>query len=133
MCLTFSVFAKCTWRLWKWHTDTDAEYTDEIGKLQLKFDCRFQDFRYVESGINVFNSLRNWCWISVNRCPNGTVVLNRGSMPPKGNNFQGAWALMCFRTWKFWSINLPINTFAFTAYLNSRGLETKDNSHKGAW
>jgi len=30
-----------------------------------------------------------------------------------------------FRTWKFWSTNLPINTFAFAAYFKSGGLKQK--------
>ena len=49
--------------------------------------------------------------------------------PPKVESiyFQGTRALTRFRTRKFWSINLSKNTFAFTAYLKSGGLETKDN------
>ena len=49
----FSVFAKCTWKRWKWHTD--AEYADEIVKLQREFDRQFQDFRNLESGIKMFS------------------------------------------------------------------------------
>ena len=53
MCLTFSVFAKCTWRWWKWHTD--VENADEIANLQLECDRRFQDFCSLESGIKMFS------------------------------------------------------------------------------
>ena len=79
------VFAKCTWRWWKRHTD--AEYADKIVKLQREFDRWFQDFRNLEiwKHKNVFNTLWNWCWISAKRFPNGTVHLNRGGAPPRGN------------------------------------------------
>ena len=115
----FSVFARCAWKRWKWHTDAD-----EIVKLQREFGRRFQDFWNLESGIK---TVWNCCWISANKCPNGIVVLNRGGTPPRGEsiNFQVAQALTCFRTWKLWSRNLPINTFAFTAYLKSGGLKQR--------
>ena len=39
------MFAKCTWRRWKWHTDD--EYADEIVKLQREFDRQFQDLQFI--------------------------------------------------------------------------------------
>jgi len=37
------------------------------------------------------------------------------------------------KTWKVLSIILPINAFAFTTFLKSGGLETKDNYVREAW
>jgi len=47
--------------------------------------------------------------------------------PPRGESihFQGWRALTRFRTRKFWSINLPKNTFAFAAYLSQGGLKQR--------
>ena len=45
------MFAKCTRKWWKRHTD--AEYADEIAKLQRECDRQFQDFHNVESGITL--------------------------------------------------------------------------------
>ena len=118
----FSVFAKCTWRRWKWHTD--AEYADEIVKLQREFDRQFQDFHNLESGIKFFSILFEFDVESVSIDVQMEQWLWMVRAHPKGESiyFQGMWALTRFRTRKFWLINLPKNTFVFTAYLKSGGL-----------
>ena len=123
----FSVFTKNTRKWWKWHTD--AEYADEIVKLQREFDRQFQDFHNLESGIKITLEvdiesvpvkvqMEQWLLIVGTRIPGSNQYINT-------MDFQRARAFARFRTWKVWSINLPIDRFAFTVYFKSGDLKQR--------
>jgi len=63
------------------------------------------------------------------------VVLNRRERLPRGVSKMSREGgdLTRSKTWEVSSISLPINIFAFTTYLMSEGLETKDNYLSEAW